>query len=729
MDSKDISISMLIENDLKASINGRNNYNFIPLPLKNSINIEERKIYRWVKDDNVINCNKCNSEFTIINRKHHCRNCGKIFCYKCSNFFIDIPENIKTVPKEENYLDLKTYMEFFNISNKRERVCYKCYNKIFELKELNSIICYFDLLYLDINDYKKINYVCKSWNKVAKYYLTYFREIQYFLPDHKFTKKERNIINNNIYNFIGHSKLLLQVVLLTDWNNENSEKLNSILNLIKLKKKKKSCMELMCTRSCKEVFQGEDTIIILSKKYTYFPLIKYLIDILYSVSDDEISCYIFYIVNLLNFYKNYSKICSEIENFLLYKCTNNISISNQLFWTFTQCLSNPDSYNFFKKLRSKLVKILKKEDYVLFQNGYDLTTNLIQISNDSTNLEDSLKKYLKNYNFNNKFFCLPINYKKKFNSIEINKIRTIESKTKPIILPCNCNNKKIFNIMLKKEDIRKEEVIMKIIKLMDIIIKKEENVDLFITSYNILPISNEYGFIEFVPNSNTLYNIKEVLNFSIQNYILEKNPDLTINEFRDHISKSCAIYCVITYLLGIGDRHLDNIMITNEGKIFHIDFGYILGRDPKIISPEIRLTHDMIDAMGGVNSKYYENFKNYCGISYNCLRRHSSIFYVLLLSILQFSPEIVDFKHTKCSIKNHIIQKFIPGETYKDAFKQFNYTLYKNSNTFTGNIIDFFHKKYKNSSSSKSSSNSSNSIISVASGISNMVKNNFTKLF
>ena len=64
---------------------------------------------------------------------------------------------------------------------------------------------------------------------------------------------------------------------------------------------------------------------------------------------------------------------------------------------------------------------------------------------------------------------------------------------------------------------------------------------------------------------------------------------------------------------GIGDRHLDNIMITHEGCIFHIDFGYILGVDPKPLYPDIRLTPEMIDALGGKNSIYYSKFKEYCG--------------------------------------------------------------------------------------------------------------------
>jgi len=38
----------------------------------------------WMRDEEVSACMSCNAAFTLFNRRHHCRACGKIFCGKCS---------------------------------------------------------------------------------------------------------------------------------------------------------------------------------------------------------------------------------------------------------------------------------------------------------------------------------------------------------------------------------------------------------------------------------------------------------------------------------------------------------------------------------------------------------------------------------------------------------------------------------------------------------------------
>ncbi|OHT12481.1 FYVE zinc finger family protein [Tritrichomonas foetus] len=65
----------------------------------------------WIPDNTAMRCLSCNKQFSVIIRKHHCRNCGGILCKKC--------------------LTYHAYM--YNISmNKPVKVCEKCYNILIE---------------------------------------------------------------------------------------------------------------------------------------------------------------------------------------------------------------------------------------------------------------------------------------------------------------------------------------------------------------------------------------------------------------------------------------------------------------------------------------------------------------------------------------------------------------------------------------------------------------------
>uniref|UniRef100_A0A8L0DVJ1 RUN and FYVE domain containing 1 n=1 Tax=Oncorhynchus mykiss TaxID=8022 RepID=A0A8L0DVJ1_ONCMY len=45
----------------------------------------------WLKDDEATQCKQCQKEFSIARRKHHCRNCGDIYCNSCSSNELALP--------------------------------------------------------------------------------------------------------------------------------------------------------------------------------------------------------------------------------------------------------------------------------------------------------------------------------------------------------------------------------------------------------------------------------------------------------------------------------------------------------------------------------------------------------------------------------------------------------------------------------------------------------------
>ena len=78
--------------------------------------------------------------------------------------------------------------------------------------------------------------------------------------------------------------------------------------------------------------------------------------------------------------------------------------------------------------------------------------------------------------------------------------------------------------------------------------------------------------------------------------LLSPSPLLLLLFIFHHYTLNVAGYSVITYILGVGDRHLDNLLLTEQGNLIHIDFGYMLGQDPKLFPPLMRPSKEMVSS-------------------------------------------------------------------------------------------------------------------------------------
>nr|XP_025654267.1 phosphatidylinositol 3-kinase, root isoform isoform X2 [Arachis hypogaea] len=213
----------------------------------------------------------------------------------------------------------------------------------------------------------------------------------------------------------------------------------------------------------------------------------------------------------------------------------------------------------------------------------------------------------------------------------------------PLRLTFRTANGGTCKIIFKKgDDIRQDQLVVQMVSLMDRLLKLE-NLDLHLTPYMVLATGQDEGMLEFIPSRSLAQILSE--HRSIVSYLQKFHPDdhgpfgITATCLETFI-KSCAGYSVITYILGIGDRHLDNLLLRDDGRLFHVDFGFILGRDPKPFPPPMKLCKEMVEAMGGAESQYYTRFKSYCCEAYNILRKSSNL--ILNLFYLMAGSNIPD---------------------------------------------------------------------------------------
>ncbi|KAI7902021.1 kinase-like domain-containing protein, partial [Cokeromyces recurvatus] len=108
-------------------------------------------------------------------------------------------------------------------------------------------------------------------------------------------------------------------------------------------------------------------------------------------------------------------------------------------------------------------------------------------------------------------------------------------------------------------------------------------------------------------------------------------------------ARSLAVNSMIGYIIGLGDRHLDNIMIDfRSGEVIHIDYNVCFEKGRRLRVPELvpyRLTQNIYGALGitGVDGQ----FKTAAEETLRVLRKHKEVL-ITLLDAFVYDP-LVDW--------------------------------------------------------------------------------------
>ena len=318
----------------------------------------------------------------------------------------------------------------------------------------------------------------------------------------------------------------------------------------------------------------------------------------------------------INFFQKFiSELNEAEENLQLYKTTKKIEYAKI-------------SWEFYHNIYKKIVKYY--ESFQLISLEY-ISPKLYNFQNSNIAIPSSYDSNMKSYfsvesdfskiyqNNKNSIFSNinPIIYMKRMGKT----LSLFNTKQHPRKMSMIGTDNKEYMFLLKgHEDLRQDERAMQLFDLVNIILSKDNstsNKKLFIDTYTVFPISQNAGIIGWVKNCDTLHQLikdqrmqtntipsiehkkiyksypkfetgmfltkvetfKEALNEThgteLKTVIWEKSKNCeTWLTRRTNYSRSLAVMSMVGYILGLGDRHPSNLMMSRKnGKIIHIDFG------------------------------------------------------------------------------------------------------------------------------------------------------------
>uniref|UniRef100_A0A8C1X7G0 phosphatidylinositol-4,5-bisphosphate 3-kinase n=1 Tax=Cyprinus carpio TaxID=7962 RepID=A0A8C1X7G0_CYPCA len=423
---------------------------------------------------------------------------------------------------------------------------------------------------------------------------------------------------------------------------------------------------------------------------------EFAVNCLRDMSDDELLQYLLQLVQVLRYEPYYD--CA-LSRFLLERAQSSRKIGHFLFWHLRSEMYMPAvSVHFALILEAYCrgciphIEVLKKQVEAL--SKLKAVNELIKLGTIKTktkqaHLKEAMMTCLRQTGFIETLSNLhsPLNPNILLAGVHVERCKYMDSKMKPLWIVYH--NKLLggdtVGIIFKNgDDLRQDMLTLQILRLMDLL-WKEANLDLRIVPYGCLATGDHSGLIEVVSSADTIANIQKTSSNmaaaaafnkdALLNWLKDKNSGDALDKAIEEFTLSCAGYCVATYVLGIGDRHSDNIMVRSTGQLFHIDFGHILGNFKSKFGikrervPFI-LTHDFIHVIqqGKTgNTEKFGNFRQYCEEAYLILRKNGNLFITLFALMLTAGlPELTSVKDIQ-----YLKDSLALGKTDEEALKQF----------------------------------------------------------
>jgi phosphatidylinositol-4,5-bisphosphate 3-kinase catalytic subunit alpha/beta/delta len=375
----------------------------------------------------------------------------------------------------------------------------------------------------------------------------------------------------------------------------------------------------------------ERTLELLDYAYADQAVRRFAVECLKKIKDEDLQLYLLQLVQAI---KHESYLYCDLVEFLLQRALNNQRIGHFLFWHLRSEIQVPSVQVRFSLILEAYLRSSKEHISILMRQWLcleKLRSGSEQVKKvGKEKAKHKLMEFLNMAKGELKNITSPLNPSFRCKEVRSEKCKVMDSKMRPIwtVYENVDQHGEDINIIFKNgDDLRQDMLTLQMLRIMDRIWKSNGH-DFRLNTYSCISMERRLGMIEVVLNAETIANIQKEKGIfsataafkkgSLYSWLKDYNTtDEMLNKACHEFTLSCAGYCVATYVLGVADRHSDNIMVKKNGQLFHIDFGHILGHFKEKFGirrervPFV-LTHDFVYVINkGRSDKDAEEFKKF----------------------------------------------------------------------------------------------------------------------